>query len=39
MLLNIDLQNRIAERVRGVSLKSFGLDERAFQDILYKSLE
>lgn len=39
MLLNIDLQNIIAERVRGVSLKSFGLDERAFQDILYRSLD
>jgi len=39
MLLNIDLQNLIAERVRGVSLKSFGLDERAFQDILYRSLD
>lgn len=39
MLLNIDLQNRIAERVRGVSLKSFGLNERVFQDILYRSLD
>ncbi len=39
MLLNIDLKNKLAERVRGVSLKSFGLDERAFQDILYRSLD
>ncbi len=39
MLLNIDLKNKLAERVRGVSLKSFGLDERTFQDILYRSLD
>jgi len=39
MLLNVDIQSIIAERVRGVSLKSFGLDERAFQDILYRSLD
>jgi len=39
MLLNVDIQSKIAERVRGVSLKSFGLDERAFQDILYRSLD
>lgn len=39
MLLNVDIQSKVAERVRGVSLKSFGLDERAFQDILYRSLD
>ncbi len=39
MLLNIDLKNKLAERIRGVSLKSLGLDERAFQDILYRSLD
>lgn len=39
MLLNIDLKNGIADRVRGVSLSSFGINERAFQDILYKSLD
>jgi len=39
MLLNIDRKNKLAERVRGVSLKSFGIDERAFQDILYRSLD
>lgn len=39
MLLNVDIQSKIAERIRGVSLKSFGLDERAFQDILYRSLD
>lgn len=39
MLLNVDLKTKLAERIRGVSLKSFGLDERAFQDILYRSLD
>lgn len=39
MLLNVDLQAKIAERIRGVNLKSFNLDERAFQDILYRSLD
>lgn len=39
MLLEVDLKNKIAERVRGVDLKSFGIDERSFQDILYRSLD
>lgn len=39
MLLNVDLKLKTADRIRGVSLKSFGLDERAFQDILYRSLD
>ena len=39
MLINVDLKKKTAERIRGVSLKSFGLDERAFQDILYRSLD
>ena len=39
MLLKVDLKTKLAERIRGVSLKSFGLDERAFQDILYRSLD
>ncbi len=39
MLLEVDLKTNIAERVRGVDLKSFGIDERAFQDILYRSLD
>lgn len=39
MLLNVDIQSKIAERVRGVSLKSFGLDEHAFQGILFRSLD
>jgi hypothetical protein len=39
MLLHVDLKTKIAERIRGVSLKSFGLDERAFQDIFYRSLD
>lgn len=39
MLLEVDLNTNFAERVRGVDLKSFGIDERAFQDILYRSLD
>lgn len=39
MLLEVDLKTNIAERVRGVDLKSFGIDERAFQEILYRSLD
>jgi len=39
MLLSIDLTSKIAERIRGKRLKDFGLDERAFQEILYNSLD
>lgn len=39
MLLKVNLQNKTADRVRGLTLKSFGLDERNFQDILYRSLD
>ena len=39
MLLKINLQSKTAYRVRGLTLKSFGLDERNFQDILYRSLD
>ena len=39
MLLNVDIQSKVAERIRGVSLKTFGIDERGFQDILYRSLD
>lgn len=39
MLLKVDLQTKFAERVRGRDLKSFGIDERGFQDILFRSLE
>lgn len=39
MLLKVNLQTRIAERIRGLSLQTFGIDERAFQDILYRSLD
>lgn len=39
MLLKVNLQTKSAERIRGVSLKTFGIDERAFQEILYHSLD
>ena len=39
MLLDVDLTSKIAERIRGKRLKDFGLDERAFQEILYNSLD
>lgn len=39
MLLRVDTESKIAERVRGDRLKTFGLDERTFQDILYGSLD
>ncbi|HFD33439.1 MAG TPA: hypothetical protein ENJ28_12125 [Gammaproteobacteria bacterium] len=39
MLLKVDIKAKLAERIRGVSLQTFGLDERAFQDILYRSLD
>jgi hypothetical protein len=39
MLLRIDIQTKIAYRQRGVRLKEFALDERALQDILFRSLD
>lgn len=39
MLLKVDIKSKLAERVRGVRLKDFGLDERKFQEILFNSLE
>ena len=39
MLLNVDLQTKIATRIRGERLEAFGLNERHFQDILYNSLD
>jgi hypothetical protein len=39
MLLKVDLKAKHATRVRGSKLKDFGLDERAFQDILFRSLD
>lgn len=39
MLLRVDPSTRAAERVSGVPLKRFGLDERGLQDILFRSLD
>lgn len=39
MLLNVDLETKIATRTRGERLESFDLNERTFQDILYNSLD
>jgi len=39
MLLKVDLKAKHATRVRGSKLKDFGLDERSFQDILFRSLD
>jgi hypothetical protein len=39
MLLNLDVLARTAERIPRKKLKSFGLDERAFQAILFNSLD
>lgn len=39
MLLNVDRKTKTATRIRGERLKSLGLDERAFQGILYNSLD
>ena len=39
MLLKVDLKTKHATRVRGSKLKDFGLDERSFQDILFRSLD
>ena len=39
MLLSINTKNRHAEKKRTDHLRSFGLDERRLQDILFKSLD
>jgi len=39
MLLQVDLAGKNATRVRGKRLSSFGIDERALQDILFRSLD
>lgn len=39
MLLRIDPESRSAVRVAGERLKTFGLDERGLQDILFRSLD
>jgi hypothetical protein len=39
MLLSVDTKTRFAERKRTEHLPSFGFDERALQDILFKSLD
>lgn len=39
MLLSVNPKTRFAERKRTEHLQSFGLDERALQDILFKSLD
>lgn len=39
MLLSVNPKTRFAERKRTERLQSFGLDERALQDILFKSLD
>ncbi len=39
MLLSIDPQSRYLEKKRTESLGNFGLDERALQDILFRSLD
>jgi hypothetical protein len=39
MLLSIDPKAKTGERLRGVALKTFDLDERGFQEILFHSLD
>jgi len=39
MLLQIDTKSRVATRKKGKQLKTFNLDERGFQDILFRSLD
>ncbi len=39
MLLKVNIQSKIATRIQGECLKSFELDERGFQEILFNSLE
>jgi hypothetical protein len=38
MLLRVNARSHVADRVSGKDLKSFGLDERGFQKILFRSL-
>jgi hypothetical protein len=38
MLLRIDPTTKSAERVTGVRLSEFGLDERGFQAVLFATL-
>jgi hypothetical protein len=39
MLLKVDTQNFLATKVRSVRLSEFGLDERALQQLLFRSLD
>lgn len=39
MLLRIETKSRLATRVTGEPLKTFGLDERKLQDVLFRSLD
>ena len=39
MLLLVNTSDKTAKRVTGAPLKQFGLDERGFQAVLYKSLD
>jgi hypothetical protein len=39
LLLKVDLDSRLATRVPGQRLNTFGLDERGLQDILFRSLD
>lgn len=39
MLLQIERDSRLATRVKGERLSTFGLDERGLQDILFRSLD
>ncbi|MEO6923979.1 MAG: hypothetical protein ABI142_09150, partial [Bryocella sp.] len=39
MLLSINTETRFAEKRRAERLKSFGIDERGLQDILFRSLD
>ena len=39
MLLRVNRETKTAERMRGVQLSEFGLDERALQSILFGSLD
>ncbi len=39
MLLSVNLKTRYPEKKRTKDLRTFGLDERALQDILFQSLD
>lgn len=39
MLLNVDIEARLATKARSVRLSDFGLDERKLQDILFRALD